>query len=206
MSRIRQAVLAARELEPAVERLRAELDLGEPFSDPAVWYFGLRNAVFAIGDTFLEVVSPAREGTSAARLLDRRGGDCGYMVMLQVEDLEGARGRARDLGVREVFEVELDDIAEAHLHPADMHGAIVSISRPEPPESWRWGGPGWEARSVAGGIEAVMVAVAEPELARERWHGVAGEVPGLELVHDAADPGLVAVTIERDGRLLRVAP
>src|SRR5947209_13677120 len=58
LMRLRQAVIAARELEPVVERLRSELGLGEPFSDPAVDYFGLRNAVFALGDTFLEVVTP----------------------------------------------------------------------------------------------------------------------------------------------------
>ena len=93
--RLRQAVLAARELEPVATRLRDELGLGEPFADPGVEYFGLRNAVFALGDTFLEVVSPVRDGTAAGRLLDRRGGDCGYMLMFQVEDLGAARERAR---------------------------------------------------------------------------------------------------------------
>ena len=58
LPRLRQAVVAASELDPVVERLRAELGLGEPFSDPAVAFFGLRNAVFALGDSFLEVVSP----------------------------------------------------------------------------------------------------------------------------------------------------
>ena len=54
--RLRQAVLVAAELEPVAERLQAEFGLGEPFADPGVAVFGLRNAVFAIGDTFLEVV------------------------------------------------------------------------------------------------------------------------------------------------------
>ena len=110
-----------------------ELGLGEPYNDPAVAYFGLANAVFAIGDTFLEVVSPTQPDASAARHLERRGGDGGYMLMLQVDDLAGARSRAGELGVREVFEVDVDEIAEVHLHPADMRGAIVSLSRPEPP-------------------------------------------------------------------------
>src|SRR5947209_19192932 len=137
-ARLRQAVIAARDLDAAVTRLREGLGLGEPFSDPAVGYFGLRNAVFALGDTFLEVVSPIRDGTSAGRLLDRRRGDCGYMLMFQMEELAGARQRARVEGVREVFEVSLDDIEEVHLHPEDMRGATVSLTRPEPPESWRW--------------------------------------------------------------------
>ena len=56
--RLRQAVLVARDLAPVSERLRSELGLGEPFADPGVGAFGLHNAVYAIGDTFLEVVSP----------------------------------------------------------------------------------------------------------------------------------------------------
>src|SRR5690242_2204743 len=47
--RLRQAVLCARDLEGTVERLRTELALGEPYRDPEVGYFGLENAVFAIG-------------------------------------------------------------------------------------------------------------------------------------------------------------
>ena len=39
-------------------------------------YFGLRNAVFALGDTFLEVVCPQRPDTAAGRLLDRRAPTC----------------------------------------------------------------------------------------------------------------------------------
>src|SRR5436305_10139821 len=127
-ARLRQAVLAARDLEEVAERLRDELGLGEPFADPGVGYFGLRNAVFALGDTFLEVVSPTGPDTAAGRQLERHGGDCGYMVMFQVDSLPEARERAGALGVREVFEVALDDMAEVHLHPADMRGAIVSLS------------------------------------------------------------------------------
>jgi Glyoxalase-like domain len=206
MTRIRQAALAARDLEQTVGRLRGELGLGEPFADPAVAYFGLRNAVFAIGDTFIEVVSPAAPDTAAGRLLDRRGGDCGYMLMLQVDELAPARARARDLGVREVFEVDLDDIAEVHLHPADIGGAIVSLSSPDPAGSWRWGGPDWEERAVPGRIAGATVAVADPHAARERWTRVAGEVPGLEFAEDAEEPGLVAIAVEREGEVVTVTP
>ena len=91
--RLRQAVLVARDLEPVSERLRAELGLGEPFADPGVGAFGLHNAVYAIGDAFLEVVSPTQPDTAAGRYLDRRG-DGGYMVIFQFADLDAARERA----------------------------------------------------------------------------------------------------------------
>ena len=57
--RLRQAVLAAADLDGVANELREVLGLGEPFADPGVAAFGLQNAVFALGDRFLEVVSPS---------------------------------------------------------------------------------------------------------------------------------------------------
>src|SRR2546429_1412054 len=109
--RLRQVALVAERLEPVERALRRELGLGEPFRDPGVAEFGLENAVMALGDTFLEVVSPVRPDTTAGRYLDRRGGDGGYMAIFQVEDLAGARSRLDDLGVRVVWQVDLPDMA-----------------------------------------------------------------------------------------------
>jgi hypothetical protein len=175
MPRFRQAVLAARDLDAAVVELRSALPLGEPYADPGVGLFGLRNAVMPLGDTFVEVVSPVEDGTAAGRFLDRRG-DGAYMAMFQVEDLAGARGRAAELGVREVWSAELDDISAVHLHPADVGAAIVSLDQPVPPESWRWAGP-WKPHGDAH-TTGITLAARDPDALRERWATVLG---GLEL-------------------------
>jgi catechol 2,3-dioxygenase-like lactoylglutathione lyase family enzyme len=193
--RLRQAVIAARDLEATVARLRSELGLGEPFDDPAVGYFGVRNAVFALGDTFLEVVSPVRDDAPAARWLERRGGDSGYMLMFQVEDLAAARERARLEGVREVFEVGLDDIAEVHLHPADMRGAIVALSEPRPPGSWRWGGPDWPRRSARARLVGATVALADPDAGRTRWEAVTGRIGEIRFDRADSDLGVIEIRI-----------
>ncbi len=206
MPRLRQAVIAVADLDASVASLLSGLQLREPYADPAVAYFGLRNAVFAIGDTFLELVSPTQRETAAGRQLMRQGGDCGYMAMLQVEDVTGARERARKLGVSEVFEIELDDIGEAHLHPAEIGGAIVSLSQPRPPESWRWGGPGWEERSAPGGICGLTVAVADPDGVGSRWREVAGGPIPVDFIADPTAPGIVAIAIELDGRRVTIDP
>jgi hypothetical protein len=197
--RLRQAVLAAHDLEAVAGRLREELALGEPFSDPAVQYFGLRNAVFALGDTFLEVVSPTRPGTAAGRLLERRGGDCGYMLMFQLEDLAAARQRLAARNVREVFEVSLEDMAEVHLHPADMRGAIVSLSEPRPAQSWRWGGPGWEGRRATVRVAGATIAVRDPEQVSARWGEVIGGLPGVRFSEDESDRGLIEIVLAGAG-------
>jgi hypothetical protein len=205
--RLRQIVVAARELQPAVDELRAALPLGEPFADPGVALFGLRNAVMALGDCFVEVVSPAQDGTAAGRFLERNG-DGPYMLLFQVDDLPAARERVRSLGIREVWGIELPDIAAVHLHPADIGGAIVSLDQPEPPESWRWGGPDWVAGDV-GAIAGVTLTSADPEATRERWHTVFGEeIDGVEIEpgdHDAVAAFRLDLGPERRGEQLLLA-
>jgi hypothetical protein len=176
--RLRQAVLVAAELEPVAEALKEALGLGEPFRDPGVGLFGLENAVFALGNCFLEIISPTEPGTAAGRYLERQGGDGGYMVMFDLEDLAGGRQRAKDGGIRTVWEIDLPDISGTHLHPADIGGAIVSIDGSRPYGSWRWGGPDWTGQIGAGGapgrLAGVTLAVGEPAAAAARWSHVLG--------------------------------
>jgi len=175
--RLRQAVLVAGELEPAAAALRSALGLEEPFRDPGVGAFGLANVVFALGDCFLEIVSPQQPDTAAGRYLARHGNG-GYMVIFDLEDLEGARERAATLGVRTVWQIDLPDISGTHLHPADMRGAIVSIDRSRPYGTWHWGGPEWTERTgtgAAGRLAGITVAVPDPAAVAQRW----GEVLGV---------------------------
>ncbi len=177
MVRLRQAVLVAADLEATAALLREALGLGEPFRDPGVGQFGLANVVFAIGDCFIEVVSPVAEGTAAGRQLERGGGDGGYMVLFDIEDLDGARARAEQLGVRTVWSIDLPDISGTHMHPADLRGAIVSLDSSRPYGSWRWGGPDWTGRigsGPQGRLSGITVAVAEPGPVAERWAEVLG--------------------------------
>jgi hypothetical protein len=172
---IRQIALVTRELESAVESLRERLAIDISHRDPAIAYFGLHNAVMPIGTTFLEVVAPTKEGTTAGRLLERRGGDGGYMILLQTDSLERDRARFAELGVREVFEVTEDDIREVHLHPKDVGGAIVAFTEATPMESWRWAGPGWEEQvraEVVTGLCAAELQDSDPAALAERWSRV----------------------------------
>jgi Glyoxalase-like domain len=189
--RLRQAVLVAEELEPVASQLTEGLGLNEPFRDPGVATFGLSNAVFALGDCFLEIVSPAQRDTAAGRYLERHGGDGGYMVMFDLEDLEGARSRAAQAGVRVVWQLDLPDISGTHLHPADMRGAIVSIDGSRPYGSWRWGGPDWTGRvgrGAPGRLAGVTIAVADPAVVAERWARVLGVAAPGDGAGDGGEP------------------
>lgn len=84
--RVRQIALIARELAPVVDDIREVFGLEVAYRDPQVAAFGLENTVFPVGNQFLEVVAPTREGTAGGRYLDRRNGDGGYMVICQCDD------------------------------------------------------------------------------------------------------------------------
>ena len=208
LPRLRQVALVAAELAPVAERLQRELGLHDPYADPGVSEFGLENAVYPVGDTFLEVVAPVREDTTAGRYLAKRGGDGGYMAIFQVPDMDEARKRVADLGVRVVWQADLDDIAGTHLHPRDVPGAIVSLDWADPPGSWHWAGPAWTGGQPPhddGGITGITVEAPEPERLAQRWADVLGVTADgprivlddgaqlLRFVPSAGAEGIVAV-------------
>jgi len=170
--RLRQLVIAAASLEVA-DTLAEVLGLGEAFPDPGVAEFGLVNRVYAIGDQFLEVVVPTALTAPAGRFL-ARGGDGGYMAIFQTDDLAAARARADALKIRRVWNIDLPDISASHLHPADVGAAIVSIDEARPAGSWRWGGPGWEARSAPGRLTGAVIHTADPAAMAARWSEALG--------------------------------
>jgi hypothetical protein len=175
--RLRQVALAAHDCGRVTAELSRAFGWPQPFRDPGVAQFGLTNAVFAVGDTFVEVVAPARPGTTAGRYLERRGGDGGYMAIFQVPDLAAARRRLAGLGVRVVWTADLPDIAGTHLHPKDVPGAIVSLDWAAPAESWRWAGPSWTGRAPehsGGGVTGLTIEVNDPPAAARRWAAVLG--------------------------------
>jgi hypothetical protein len=172
MIRLRQVALVASDLDSVVTDLCSAFGLTVCFSDPGVGEFGLNNALMMIGDQFLEVVAPTQDGTTAGRLLERRSGDCGYMAIYEVDDLDSRIEHLETSGVRIVWAGDFPDIRGRHLHPRDVGGALVSIDQPVPNGSWRWGGPDWTAHadtSVVTGIAGVMLSADDPAAMRTRW-------------------------------------
>lgn len=170
--RLRQIALVARELDPVVADLCAVLGVEVGFNDPGVKFFGLCNAVMPVGDTFLEVVSPIEKNTTAGRYLERMGGDAGYMVLLQTEDFDGDRKRLDELGVRIVWNADLDDIRAMHLHPRDTGGTLCSIDEPSPPNAWRWGGPDWPKHvrtETSQQLAGAVLQSPDPAALARRW-------------------------------------
>ena len=117
MLRLKQICLVAADLDRVEDDLNAIFGIEVAYSDPALDQFGLRNIMLPIGNSFLEVVSPIQENTTAGRFLERRDGDGGYMVILQCGDIGAVRERVERLGIRIVFEDSNEDTVRYSAPP-----------------------------------------------------------------------------------------
>lgn len=174
--RMRQICLVARHLAPVVDELRSALGLEVCHRDPGVGKYGLENALFRVGHNFLEVVAPVREGTTAGRYLDRRGGDGGYMVITQCEDLAPRRRRCEALGVRIANEIGYPEYRELQLHPRDVGAAMLSFAwqagAREPGGPWHpaaWRGAAADQSGAITAMTAAELQSDDPERLARRW-------------------------------------
>ena len=203
--RMRQICLVARELSPVVEVFRDVFGLEACHRDPGVGKYGLENALFSIGNGFLEVVAPVRDGTTAGRYLERRGGDGGYMVITQCGDLAPRRQRCDTLGVRVANEIRYPDYQELQLHPRDVGAAMLSFSRQQAgePADGPWHPAASRSTSAFSTASVRSMTGAElqsddPERLARRW----SEVMELPLSRDGRSRPIIAL----DDAKLRFVP
>lgn len=205
MLRLRQVAFVATDLTSTESELSDALGLDLCFRDPGVGEFGLHNALFSIGDRFLEIVSPTQPGTTAGRLLERRNGDGGYMVILQTDDLEAFRRRLAEQNVRIVYEAVTEGIVGLHLHPRDLGSAILSIDRADDPAEWPWAGSQWrdhQRSDVVTDLVGVELQADDPQATANRWAGVLGrEAKAIERGFSVAlDDAELRFVADSDGR------
>ncbi len=175
--RLRQVVWVASDLDAAEGTVSGLLGLRVAHRDPGVATFGLANVVMPCGDQFVEIVSPIEEGTTAGRLLKKRIGDGGYMVMLQTDDLAWVRARADELDMRIVHEAEGQGEGEPpitglHFHPSDVGGTLLSIDACDEPAEWPWAGPEWRDAvdtSVVDAVVGIELQAVDPDDVAQRW-------------------------------------
>lgn len=194
---LRQVALVARDLDAAIADVKRHLDVDVCFRDPGVAEFGLHNALFRIGNQFLEIVSPVTDGTTAGRLLEKMGGDCGYMAIFEVDDLDARMTRLASLGVRTVWQGDFRQIRGRHLHPKDTGGTLVSIDQPHQPGEWHWAGPNWREAmpsTIASAITSITLDSPDPEGLRSRWRHLGIDVSAAYVPHAAGDR-LAGVTL-----------
>jgi len=212
--RLRQIAVVASDLQKAGAEITGVLGVEACFTDPGVKQFGLKNTLWPVGTQMIEVVTPITEGTAGGRYIERRGGDGGYMVITQVDDVGHRRERAAELGVRVAFDLHYPDHGHdgIQLHPGDTGGSFFEMDQMLMPGGDDVGGPwypagkNWEPyvnTSRVSGISAAELQSPEPERLAKRW----AEIAELDLASDAdgyptmqLDNAIVRFVEATDGR------
>jgi catechol 2,3-dioxygenase-like lactoylglutathione lyase family enzyme len=204
--KLRQCVFVTKDLESSREELCDILGIEVAFRDPGVAKWGLVNVVCPTGHDFLEIVTPFQEGTSAGRYIERRHGDGGYMVIIQVDDAQAERKRVTDLGIRAVAQKDLPEYNYTHFHPADTSGVLLSLDTTFAPPGidpalwWPPAEKGWlkHARSdVTNGLAGVEIQHDDPDKAAATWSKI--------LDRPAVD-NIIRLDDDPDGAQVRFVP
>jgi hypothetical protein len=114
--RFRQICLVAPNLRSVEDDVSAILGQRICFRDPAVGKYGLENALWPLGDQFLEVVAPVEPNTAAGRFLERSNGKGGYMAIFDCDAPRARSAHCEALGVRKIVDHSFGDYTGAQLH------------------------------------------------------------------------------------------
>jgi hypothetical protein len=193
--RLRQICLVAPHLEPSVSTICTVLGTMVCYVDPHVEKYGLVNALMPIGNSFLEVVAPTGDGTAAGRYLERRGGEGGYMVILECDNIEPWLTHLAAIGVRIANDLDYPgEYRGLQLHPRDTGGALLEINHSFGGAwdgSYHPAGPRWQGArgtDAEDRIAAAELQSADPVRLAGRWSEIlqrpvrdAAGVPTIDL-------------------------
>lgn len=178
----------------------AVLGIEPCYVDPGVKVFGLENTLLPVGDQFLEVVAPLEDGTAGGRYLERRGGNGGYMTILQCDEHEPRKQRVEALGVRVAWVSDTPgEYRCMQLHPRDTGGTFLEIDEQLGDGAhavdgpWHPAGPHWQrARrtELVRGIAAAEIQSDDPRALALRWAGI------LELPLEQDDPARLVIRLD----------
>jgi hypothetical protein len=213
--RLRQLCLVAEDLEQQAQQIGATFGLSVAYRDPHVAEFGLANVLIPIGSqpVFLEIVSPITDGTTAGRYLARRGGDGGYMVICDDEQLDQTRNRLGALGVRIIREGARADepaVDAIQLHPKDTGGTLLEFDRHgaglDMRGGYRWAGDDWQRHVCATPVSAVLgveIQSPDPQLLADRWSEIFNRPlnrPAQSMIQLDIDNAFIRFVADSDGR------
>ena len=207
--RLRQICLVSNRMEHVIGQLTSVFGIKVCHIDNAVHKYGLENRLMPIGNQLLEVGAPTRDGTAAGRYIERRGGDGGYMVITQCDDVSKREDRVNELGIRVANRLEHDDYSGLQLHPQDTRGTFFEIDQQLDSNDidgpWHPAGPRWQqfrSTDVIDAIRRVDIQSDDPKSLAQRWSEIAEiDLDGTDgdwvLPLENAEVGFVSAT---DGR------
>jgi len=128
LRRVDHVALAVSDLEASIEHYQRVWGLTLAHRE-IVADQGVEEAMFRLGDTYLQLVAPLSADTPVGRFIERRGEGLHHMAY-QVDDIETAlaSARAHDLAlVDDEPRAGSRNTRVAFVHPKTNHGVLVEL-------------------------------------------------------------------------------
>ncbi len=179
--RLRQICLATDDLPRAVADIPAIFGVNLAHVDPHVEVYGVRNALFAFGLSFIEVVAPITGNNAAdnaaARFVRRGPGRGAYMAIFNCDDPMARRPGLLALGLRIAAEIDVEGFRALQLHPRDCRATMIELDHTPGEQDlhgpyYPAGGTGWTATlrsDVTQGLREVVIESPTPGALAEHW-------------------------------------
>ncbi|MEW6153504.1 MAG: methylmalonyl-CoA epimerase [Actinomycetota bacterium] len=133
LTEIDHVAVAVRDLDAAIgwyrQVLGAELDHREVVESD-----GVEEAMLAVAQSWVQLITPTHPGSTVARFLDRRGEGL-HHVAYRVDDCAAALAAAVAAGARPVDAVPRPGgrgTTVAFLHPSSAFGTLIELVQPPP--------------------------------------------------------------------------
>jgi methylmalonyl-CoA/ethylmalonyl-CoA epimerase len=120
--------IAVLDLDDAVERYRRTFGV-EPTHRERMEDQGVDEVLFAVGDSFIQLLGALGPDTPVGTFLAKRGPGVHHLAY-RVDDVAAALARLRDEGVGPIDDVPRRgsrDTLVAFVHPKDMEGVLVEL-------------------------------------------------------------------------------
>lgn len=170
---IRQIVLLVPDLDEALAQTRDAFGFTSGTRDPeSMAELGFVHEVCSFGDTFLELCAPTTADSVPGRLVERKGA-LGYMLVVQVDDLQASIDRAAGLDIAPLFTQDFEGHPISQWHPKSL-GTLAELDQIDPHESWHFAPRIFEASctDVARDIVGAELAVPDPGAMALTWSQV----------------------------------
>jgi methylmalonyl-CoA/ethylmalonyl-CoA epimerase len=128
LTRIDHVALAVSDLDAAIDHYERVWGLTLAHRE-VVADQGVEEAMFALGDTFLQLVAPLSPDTAVGRFLDRRGEGL-HHIAYRVDELQTALDALRDQDVTLIDQEPRHgsrNTRVAFVHPKANHGVLVEL-------------------------------------------------------------------------------
>lgn len=146
LRRVDHVALAVSDLEASIEHYQRIWGLTLAHRE-VVADQGVEEAMFRLGDTYLQLIAPLSADTSVARFIERRGEGL-HHIAYEVDHIEEALASAREQDLMLIDEeprAGSRNTRIAFVHPKSNHGVMVELVEIPPPAGEAGGEAGGDA-------------------------------------------------------------